>query len=160
MTDTQAVYQTTWWQKVGETEWRDTPGGGRSKSAIFQCLETANRREGKDLPIGALYAVDREGCTDRNGWPPAAPHDGLSIACVCLGRGGPESRHHWYIENRASNCTKPEDKDHRCWVRHGTVGDKLTVDKQGLTCAAGAGSFFMGPNNEWHGFLRDGKLTP
>lgn len=157
----QAVYETSWWQRVGETDWQDLPSGGRVKRAIFQCLETGDRKLSNELPVGALFALDRDGCQDINGWPPAAPHDGLAIACVCLGRtDDPASRYHWHIENRASNCTLPEDKNHRCWVRHGSIGDKLTVDKNGLTCAAGAGSFFMGPNNEWHGFLRNGKLTP
>jgi hypothetical protein len=53
-----------------------------------------------------------------------------------------------------------DDRTHRCWVRHGTYGERLTVDKNGPTCGAGAGSFFMGANNEWHGFLRNGVLTP
>lgn len=159
MIDPAAVYQTSWWQKIGETDWEDVPGG-RRRSAIFQCLETAEQRVSTELPIGALFALDREGAQDINSYPPAAPHDGLAIACVCLGRGGPETRYHWHIENRASNCDKKDDRSHRCWVRHGSIGDQLTVDKNGLTCGAGAGSFFMGPNNEWHGFLRAGKLTP
>lgn len=159
MIDPRQVFDTTWWERAGETEWKETPGGGRSKTTIFRCIATGEQKLANELPIGALYAIDRSDCKDRNGFPPAGA-DGLAIACVCIGRGGSESRHHWYIDHRASNCTKPDDREHRCWVRHGTVGDKLTVDKNGLTCAAGAGSFFMGPNNEWHGFLRSGKLTP
>lgn len=157
-----AVYETSWWQHCGETPWQDIPGvnQGRRKLAIFRCIATGEESLASEMPIGALYSLDRKDCKDLNSWPPAAPHDGLSIACVCLGTGGPETRKHWYIENRASNCTLPDDRNHRCWVRHGTIGDKLTVDKAGLTCGAGAGSFFMGPNQEWHGFLRDGKLTP
>jgi hypothetical protein len=27
--------------------------------------------------------------------------------------------HPWDIDGRASNCTMPEEKTHRCWVRHG-----------------------------------------
>lgn len=158
--DPRAVYETTWWERVGLTDWIQTPSGGRHRTTIFRCIATGEQKLAGELPIGALYALDREACTDLNGFPPAAPHDGLSIACVCLGRSDPERRHHWYIDYRASNCTMPEDKNHRCWVRHGTVGDRLTVDKEGLTCKAGAGSFFMGPNDEWHGFLKNGKLTP
>lgn len=109
-----------------------------------------------DLPCGALYAIDRRNVTEPNQWPPVG-YDGLSVACVCTLNG---STHHWYIDCRASNCTMKEDKDHRCWVRHGTVGEKVTVDKNGKTCGAGGGSFFMGPNNEWHGFLRDGVMAP
>jgi hypothetical protein len=148
----QQVFETTWWEKCGETPWEPTDGGGRKKSTIFMCVETGVRKLAKELPVGALYAADRSHCKGPNGYPRAGA-DGLAIVCVGID-------HHWYIEGRASNCTKPEDNDHRCWVRHGTVGEKLTVDKAGLTCGAGAGSFFMGPNNEWHGFLRNGKLTP
>lgn len=155
-----AVFETSWWKIAGQTPWEDIPGGhGRRQSTIFKCIETGEDRISRELPIGALFALDREGVVDLNCWPPAAPHDGLSIACVVAGHAAGTTRK-WYIENRASNCTLPDDVKHRCWVRHGTIGEKLTVDKAGLTCAAGAGSFFMGPNNEWHGFLRDGKLTP
>lgn len=62
----------------------------------------------------------------------------------------------WEIDGRASNCTLPEDRRHRCWVRHGTP-PQVTVDKVGQTCAAGAGSILSG---SYHGFLRDGVLTP
>lgn len=153
MIDPSQVFETTWWEKCGETPWRETPSGGRTKSTIFRCIETGEEKLARELPVGALYAADRSHCKDRNGYPPAGA-DGLSIGCVCIGG------HHWYIDGRASNCTLKEDREHRCWVRHGTVGEKLTVDKAGPTCQAGAGSFFMGPNNEWHGFLRNGKLTP
>jgi len=64
--------------------------------------------------------------------------------------GGP-----WCIDSRASNCTKPEDNEHRCWIRHGEV-PKITVDKNGNTCSAGAGSIQAG---NYHGFLRDGILV-
>ena len=36
-------------------------------------------------------------------------------------------------DSRASNCTKKNDKTHRCWVRHGTPPD-ITIDKDGETC--------------------------
>lgn len=63
--------------------------------------------------------------------------------------------HQWLVEGRASNCTKPGDTAHRCWVRHGDVPN-VTVDKNGLTCDAGAGSIAV---SGWHGFLRDGFLV-
>lgn len=63
---------------------------------------------------------------------------------------------YWDVDSRASNCTKKEDKLHRCWVRHGIIPN-LTVDKAGLTCSAGAGSI---QTENWHGFLRGGILTP
>jgi hypothetical protein len=56
---------------------------------------------------------------------------------------------------RASNCTMPNDMLHRCWVRHGNP-PMITVDKNGPTCGAGAGSILSG---NWHGFLRNGELV-
>jgi hypothetical protein len=146
-------FETTWWKKIGETEWKDTQSGGKTKSSIFKCLSSTDEIVGaENLPIGALYAADRSHCKNKNQWPPAG-YDGLAVVCVCVG-------HHWYIDSRASNCTLPQDMEHRCWVRHGTVGDRITVDKNGLTCGAGAGSFFMGMNDMWHGFLRNGIMSP
>lgn len=62
----------------------------------------------------------------------------------------------WNIDGRASNCTMPNDRLHRCWVRHGTP-PTITVDKNGATCQAGAGSIAQ---RNWHGFLRNGELVP
>lgn len=66
--------------------------------------------------------------------------------------------HHWHPDQRASNCTLPEDKTHRCWVRHGDPrkGEAVHVDKNGNTCQAGAGSILSG---NYHGFLHHGELT-
>lgn len=61
----------------------------------------------------------------------------------------------WQIDSRASNCGLPYDYDHRCWVRHGDPPN-ITVDKDGKTCAAGAGSIQCGT---YHGFLQGGALT-
>lgn len=61
----------------------------------------------------------------------------------------------WTIDSRASNCTLPYDYEHRCWVRHGDPPN-VTVDKNGLTCAAGGGSIQAG---DYHGFLQNGVLT-
>jgi hypothetical protein len=60
----------------------------------------------------------------------------------------------WDIDSRCANCALPNDRQHRCWVRHGAP-PLITVDKAGITCAAGAGSIAM-PN--WHGFLTNGIL--
>ena len=62
----------------------------------------------------------------------------------------------WDIDSRCSNCGLPEDKTHRCWVRHG-VPPFITVDKNGHTCKAGGGSIQL-PN--WHGVLQNGILVP
>lgn len=56
---------------------------------------------------------------------------------------------------RASNCGLPDDTTHRCWVVHGEPPD-ITLDKNGHTCVAGAGSIAAGG---WHGFLREGLLV-
>lgn len=62
----------------------------------------------------------------------------------------------WNIDSRCSNCTMPQDRTHRCWVRHGEAPE-ITVDKDGLTCGAGYGSIDFGA--KYHGFLRNGELT-
>ncbi len=64
--------------------------------------------------------------------------------------------HHWHMTGRASNCTMPEDRKHRCWVVHEEAPGVFHVDKNGNTCAAGAGSI-AAPG--WHGFLHHGELV-
>ncbi len=95
------------------------------------------------LPAGALYCASSRYAEHRVGY------DGKSIVCVLPGD------FHWYIDGSCSNCTLPHDRVHKCWVRHGTVGERIHVDKQGLTCAAGAGSIDA-PG--FHGFLHYGVL--
>lgn len=94
----------------------------------------------KDLPIGSMYFTDydyyHKGEDGRTLW-------------VKLPNGDM-----WCVDSRASNCTKPEDTEHRCWVRHGEAPN-ITVDKVGNTCSAGAGSIQSG---SYHGFLRNGYL--
>lgn len=60
----------------------------------------------------------------------------------------------WVIDSRAKNCTRPNDLIHKCWCRHGEAPN-FTVDKDGFTCEAGAGSIQCG---SYHGFLRNGYL--
>ena len=81
--------------------------------------------------------------------------DGRSLHVICPDGG------EWCIDSQASNCTKRDDtgpfgKAHRCWCRHG-VPPLVTVDKVGLTCAAGAGSIMS--RRGYHGFLRNGEFT-
>ena len=80
--------------------------------------------------------------------------DGHCLVAVC-----PDG-HPWIVDGQASNCTMkddtgPFDKHHRCWCRHGTPPN-ITVDKNGRTCRAGAGSIMTG---KWHGFLRNGEFV-
>jgi hypothetical protein len=84
--------------------------------------------------------------------------DGRCLVVVCPGG------HEWMIDSVASNCTMRDDRNHRCWIRHGEP-PSLTVDKNidpasnpsaATTCAAGAGSI-QTPN--YHGFLRGGVFV-
>lgn len=95
-------------------------------------------------PVGAMYFFD-------NPDPISSyrPHPGPNLFVNVPGGHG------WCIDSRASNCSRPEDNEHHCWVRHGDPPN-VTVDKNGETCAAGAGSIQTG---DWHGFLRDGRLV-
>jgi hypothetical protein len=64
--------------------------------------------------------------------------------------------HDWSVDSQAANCTRPGEP-HKCWCRHGDPREcRVTVDKNGDTCNAGAGSI-ASPN--WHGFLRNGQLV-
>lgn len=69
----------------------------------------------------------------------------------------------WDINSRASNCDKRDDFMHRCWVLHGDPETGIVhVDKNGLTCNAGAGSIMVPTSKSlphgWHGFLDHGHL--
>jgi hypothetical protein len=113
-----------------------------SRSREYRCAATgAVARTARDLPTAALY--DAHWWHDYRTGP-----DGRSLVCV-LPNG-----HHWHIDSRASNCGRPDDDVHRCWVRHGEP-PQVHVDKAGNTCPAGAGSIQSG---DWHGFLHHGVL--
>lgn len=115
-------------------------------------VNPATGEETSELPLGAMYFSD-------------------------YGRPGPDGKAlvvklpnglFWYVDSRASNCTLKDDNIHFCWVRHGDpAGCEVTVDKNGHTCSAGAGSIDSpGHRREdgrvlreaWHGFLQGGKL--
>lgn len=135
-------YRCTWWEFTG----RHSPDDGNGiMHAIYRKLDTGEETD--DLPVGALL-VSESG--------PKGP-DGLSVACIVpySNEGVINSTTWWHIDSRANNCTKPDDKEHRCWVRHGTLGGEIHVDKNGYTCSAGAGSIGV-PG--FHGFLHRGVL--
>lgn len=113
-----------------------------------------------DFGPGAMYYADwlqveahTKWARKENGVDVEIPHpwgvgpDGKVLLVVTPGGS-------WNIDSRASNCGKPIDNVHRCWVRHGTPPE-ITVDKNGDTCSAGAGSIQCG---SYHGFLRNGFL--
>jgi len=86
-------------------------------------------------------------------WMPASWHGPDGIALMVRLPDG----HDWHVDGEASNCTRKGDRSHRCWIRHGDPRTgKITVDKNGETCAAGAGSIQSG---NYHGFLTSGVLT-
>lgn len=138
----------TWWVYTG----RYTEFVGNVSSPIMRSIATGEERSSKDLPTGALWDgnADARDPSKRSEWPSEAGADGLSIICKLPGR------HTWHIDGQASNCDMKDDTAHRCWVRHGTVGEELHVDKNGLTCGAGAGSISV---DGYHGFLHNGELT-
>jgi hypothetical protein len=112
---------------------------------LFRDLRNGNLYKLHDLPPGAMYYAD---------WYQDnyfSPSDGKCLVVVLPNA----RRHHWIVDSRASNCTLPDDKEHRCWVREG-VPPKVTVSKNGKTCSAGAGSIL---SDEYHGFLQNGFLT-
>ena len=103
-------------------------------------------RDGKkaafeDLGPGAMYFAD---------WYQRKGPDGHHL--IVITPGGP-----WHVDGRASNCTRPTDYVHYCWVRHGEPPN-ITVDKNGDTCGCGC-SIGQGPGfRDYHGFLRNGRL--
>jgi hypothetical protein len=95
----------------------------------------------RDAPDGAMWDA---------GWYPWKGPDGRCLVVKCPGGSD------WVIDGRASNCTMPDDNEHRCWIRHGEP-PAITVNKSGgYTCAAGGGSIMAG---DYHGFLADGAFT-
>jgi hypothetical protein len=86
--------------------------------------------------------------------------DGQHLVCMVPGKlaHGQAYLHRWNVDGRASNCDMPNDRLHRCWVRHGDprVPGQLHVDKVGKTCRAGAGSIAI---QGFHGFLHAGELA-
>ena len=132
-----------------EDAWQDW------QEVIYQRLDTGDlmtlrQRQASDVggpapaPPGAMWDA---------WWMPAswAGSDGIALMVRC------PNGHDWHVDGRAKNCTLPNDHLHKCWVRHGDPrAAEVTVDKNGNTCAAGAGSIQAG---DYHGFLQAGVLT-
>lgn len=116
---------------------------------IYRRLDTGDTRPWPQMPAGACRDLDW--LHDRPSW---CGYDGRSLEVRTPGGD-------WMIDGRASNCTMPADRAHRCWIRHGRPEDgNLHVDKSPeagqSTCAAGGGSIAM---PAYHGFLHHGELT-
>lgn len=112
-------------------------------SHVYIRKDTGERYDQQNFPVGATWRVtwyeDMEGCRGLDG--------------QCWGVQTPGGL--WVIDQRASNCTRPEDNVHKCWCRHGEAPN-FTVDKNGNTCSAGGGSIVI---RQYHGFLINGELT-
>lgn len=112
-------------------------------SHVYRRIDTDEEMTLRDAPVGAMWDA-----TWHHGWSAMCGPDGRSIICRV------PTNHDWCIDGPCSNCTRPNEP-HKCWVRHGEPPN-LTVDKNGNTCAAGAGSILT---STWHGFLRNGELV-
>lgn len=117
---------------------------------LYRRVDTGELTALRDAPPGAMW--NAWWLTDLlpGGMIPGPFPDGQALMVKC-----PNGRD-WFIDGRASNCTMPKDDAHHCWIRHGTPPD-LVVDKNGVTCQAGAGSILAG---DYHGFLGTGGAPP
>jgi hypothetical protein len=85
---------------VDEDNWQVFPEAiYRTQEGAFMTLRNA--------PAGAMWFCD---------WMPWKGADGHSL--VVKTPGG-----EWCVDSQASNCTRKDDKVHRCWIRHGSVPD-------------------------------------
>ncbi len=111
---------------------------------LYKRTDTGEEMTFQTAPAGAMWNA---------WWYPDDWKGADGIYLVVKMPGGGE----WCVDSRASNCTLPNDNQHKCWVRKGDPRrpETLTVGKDGLTCSAGAGSIVM---TNWHGFLRAGYL--
>lgn len=104
----------------------------------------------QDAPAPEAPSAEPGACWDAWWMPFSRGEDGIYLMVRC-----PDG-HDWAVDSQASNCTRPGEP-HQCWVRHGDPrACRVTVDKNGDTCAAGAGSI---QTPGWHGFLREGVLA-
>lgn len=125
------------------------PFGAANRQLFYDRIyfnpETGEEWPLRDVPVGAVWDAFWN-----HDWPMVCGPDGMSLNVRTPGGD-------WCIDGRANNCTMPEDNVHKCWIRHGSPKDgTLHVDKNGHTCAAGAGSIAM---PHYHGFLHNGYLV-
>lgn len=139
------MIKTFWLEDTGrQTDWIEIPGKrGRRRQRIYRDPGYTEMTLDK-APVGAMWDA-----TWLHGTPIVGP-DGISL--VVKTPGGD-----WLVDGVATNCPRPKDTSHKCWIRHGDPRtEPVTVDKNGETCPAGGGSIGIGG---YHGFLRNGLLT-
>lgn len=152
---------------------------------IYRRTDTGELMGLRDAPPGAMYfATWWEGDSGNVGsdgkslcvrLPTPSRHDwAVDSRCSncdspCANCGAPYHAHgatDWYCTAAEKERARGDDwtgqykryldaRPHKCWVRHGTP-PRVTVDKDGLTCGAGAGSIAV-PG--YHGHLQNGYLT-
>lgn len=123
----------------------DGSGEFTSWDPIYKRSDTGEETTLNAAPVGAIW---ENTWYEEHGLEEWCGPDGKSFTVRTPGGD-------WCTDSRASNCTKPDDKIHKCWCRHGEAPN-LTVNKVGNTCSAGAGSILIGG---YHGFLTNGELT-
>lgn len=129
--------------------------GEAGTGAVWKRKDTGETYERPgDFPVGAVYRAD---WYEHKALHWCGP-DGKAYIVIIPEHPDGTGRWPWHMDGPASNCTKPTDTEHRCWCRHGEAPD-FTVDKNGNTCEAGAGSIHVKPPGGFHGFLRDGFIT-
>lgn len=124
-----------------------------STDTIYRRLDNGEDVTLRNAPDGAMWYADWmiHGRTKDDSNQIWIGPDGHCLVVKVVGG------HDWMVDGQCNNCTMPHDKVHKCWVRHGDPRtSNITIDKNGYTCQAGAGSILT-PN--WHGFLRDGWLV-
>jgi hypothetical protein len=114
---------------------------------VYERSDTHELTTMREAPAGALWYAWWMKSENGYSWE---WDNQTTPSLICRTPGG-----EWNIDSRASNCTMPEDRTHRCWIRHGEPPN-IHVDKNGFTCQAGAGSIISG---NYHGFLHNGSLT-
>ena len=108
---------------------------------LYTRSDTGETTTLRDAPPGSMWNAS---------WMPSVREDGVYLMVRCPNGSD------WAVDSQASNCTR-KGEPHACWVRHGDPREcRVTVDKNGDTCAAGAGSILAG---DYHGFLHNGILT-
>jgi hypothetical protein len=154
-------------------EFREEDGWQLSVNRLYRRVDTGEEARLHEFGPGAMWYADWMLQEGSDAW--RGP-DGHSLV-VRLPDG-----HDWNVDGYCSNCDSPcaacrvakhahpawrgpesdthpfEDaRPHKCWVRHGDPRTgAVTVDKNGVTCGAGAGSIATA---KWHGFLRGGYLV-
>lgn len=127
-------------EKTGEHRSIYSPDCGTSEIPLWKRLDTGEILTQEEFPPGAMWFAPwyANYCKAPDG------------TCLIVRTPGGD----WVVDSVASNCTRKDDKIHKCWVREG-IAPNITVGKNGDTCSAGAGSILI---EGYHGFLRNGVL--